>query len=359
MPSPSSSPSSRRATALLNLFFKAVPHDLLDLEGAGTLFVAGPTDADHLVLLCAGFPDDHSSLAPLARRLAERGCLVGVCSMPEFEREGPPLRPQGYTLDEIPQAFAQAAAALHAQSTRHSALYAGRSSRATSLSVVVHDWAIYPGLAFANNFGCDKLVLFDVIHATDLMHSASDGTVSLCRPESLRHEAIHLLYWASLGACFFLWRRCAPVGWLCLYTVFFVAWLCPFLSPLGPLDWGGRAFGPTGLRPWQEPNGEATASKAVTPYRCYPYFHALTLFADRAGRRRALANVSLASALKRQPILYVFGEDKNAHWHTEAALDALRQTEGCSVVSVKGAGHWVYKQAPGPCFDAVERFILV
>ena len=98
------------------------------------------------------------------------------------------------------------------------------------------------------------------------MHSASDGTVSLCRPESLRHEAIHLLYWASLGACFFLWRRCAPVGWLCLYTVFFVAWLCPFLSPLGPLDWGGRAFGPTGLRPWQEPNGEATASKAVTPY---------------------------------------------------------------------------------------------
>jgi len=166
MPSPSSSPSSRRATALLNLFFKAVPHDLLDLEGAGTLFVAGPTDADHLVLLCAGFPDDHSSLAPLARRLAERGCLVGVCSMPEFEREGPPLRPQGYTLDEIPQAFAQAAAALHAQSTRHSALYAGRSSRATSLSVVVHDWAIYPGLAFANNFGCDKLVLFDVIHAT-------------------------------------------------------------------------------------------------------------------------------------------------------------------------------------------------
>jgi len=153
-----------------------------------------------------------------------------------------------------------------------------------------------------------------VIHATDLMHSASDGTVSLCRPESLRHEAIHLLYWASLGACFFLWRRCAPVGWLCLYTVFFVAWLCPFLSPLGPLDWGGRAFGPTGLRPWQEPNGEATASKAVTPYRCYPYFHALTLLADREGRRRALANVSLASALKRQPILYVFGEDKNAHW---------------------------------------------
>ena len=166
MSSPSSSPSSRRATALLNLFFKAVPHDLLDLEGAGTLFVAGPTGAENLVLLCAGFPDDHSSLAPLARRLAERGCLVGVCSMPEFEREGPLLRPQGYTLDEIPQAFAQAAAALRAQSTRRSTLYAGRSSRAasdtTTLSVVVHDWAIYPGLAFANNFGCDKLVLFDV-----------------------------------------------------------------------------------------------------------------------------------------------------------------------------------------------------
>ena len=113
------------------------------------------------------------------------------------------------------------------------------------------------------------------------MHSASDGTVSLCRPESLRHEAIHLLYWASLGACFFLWRRCAPVGWLCLYTVFFVAWLCPFLSPLGPLDWGGRAFGPTGLRPWQEPNGEATASKAEAGAKrggdCLQGRHALPL----------------------------------------------------------------------------------
>ncbi|EOD07768.1 hypothetical protein EMIHUDRAFT_218337 [Emiliania huxleyi CCMP1516] len=47
-------------------------------NGAGTLFVAGPTGADHLVLLCAGFPDDHSSLAPLAR-LSNHG-------LPKFRR---------------------------------------------------------------------------------------------------------------------------------------------------------------------------------------------------------------------------------------------------------------------------------
>ena len=62
--------------------FRAVKHDLLGLKDAATLRVAGPANAEHLVYLQAGFPCDHSSLEPLAARLAsECGCLVGVGSM--------------------------------------------------------------------------------------------------------------------------------------------------------------------------------------------------------------------------------------------------------------------------------------
>ena len=81
--------------------FRAVPHDLLDLKDAGTLYVAGDARAKHVVFFCAGFPDDHSAFAPLAARLAaSRGCLVGLSCIAEYEREAP-LRPQGYDLDEM------------------------------------------------------------------------------------------------------------------------------------------------------------------------------------------------------------------------------------------------------------------
>ena len=97
--------------------FRAVKHDLLELKDAATLYIAGERDARQIVLLCAGFPCDHSSFIPLAARLAnESGCLVGVSCMPEFDREGPPLRPNGYDLDETARCFAQAVDALRAQS---------------------------------------------------------------------------------------------------------------------------------------------------------------------------------------------------------------------------------------------------
>ena len=66
--------------------FRVVEHDLLELKDAASLYVAGEPEAQRLVLLCAGFPCDHSSFIPLAARLAnECGCLVGVsCHMSEF-----------------------------------------------------------------------------------------------------------------------------------------------------------------------------------------------------------------------------------------------------------------------------------
>ena len=75
--------------------------------------VAGPANAEHLVYLQAGFPCDHSSLEPLAARLAsECGCLVGVGCMPEYDREVP-LRPEGYDMEQLLACFPRTVAQLH------------------------------------------------------------------------------------------------------------------------------------------------------------------------------------------------------------------------------------------------------
>ena len=45
--------------------FRTIKHDLLGIRSAARLYVAGARDADHHVVLCAGFPCDHSSMLPL------------------------------------------------------------------------------------------------------------------------------------------------------------------------------------------------------------------------------------------------------------------------------------------------------
>ena len=166
--------------------FRAVPHDLLDLKDAGTLYVAGDARAKHVVFFCAGFPDDHSAFAPLAARLAaSRGCLVGLSCIAEYEREAP-LRPQGYDLDEMAACFAQGVAALRALATR---------AGGHELTVVVHDWGIAPGFMFSNAVGCDRLVVFDVLPA-----GPSE------RPDKLYYALVHLNYQGMFAISFALSR---------------------------------------------------------------------------------------------------------------------------------------------------------
>ena len=74
--------------------FRAVEHDLLTYERAGTIYVAGPPSAKHIVFFVGGFPDDQRAFLPLAKRMAdETGCLVGVGCMPDFDRIAKGLKP--------------------------------------------------------------------------------------------------------------------------------------------------------------------------------------------------------------------------------------------------------------------------
>ena len=53
--------------------FRKVPHDLLDVAGAGTLYVAGSPSAKNVLIFCAGWPDKQDAFLPLAARL-EKEC---------------------------------------------------------------------------------------------------------------------------------------------------------------------------------------------------------------------------------------------------------------------------------------------
>jgi hypothetical protein len=159
--------------------FRDVKHDLLGLKDAATLRVAGPAEAEHLVYLQAGFPCDHSSLEPLAARLAsECGCLVGVGCMPEYDREVP-LRPEGYDMEQLLACFSQAVDALTAQSSR---------APSARLTLVVHDWGCAPGFMYSNTAGCDKLVAFDVLLAK--------------KPDRLYYALNHLHYQGHFALAF-------------------------------------------------------------------------------------------------------------------------------------------------------------
>ena len=141
--------------------FTVVKHDLLGFKDAANLHVAGRLDAANHVLLCAGFPCDHSSFIPLARHLVDHGdCLVGVACLPDYDRDQP-LRPEGWDLHEMGTCFSQAVAALQGQASTRPGV--------GKLTLIVHDWGIVPGFMHSNSVGCDKLVVFDVLPLVRLL----------------------------------------------------------------------------------------------------------------------------------------------------------------------------------------------
>ena len=316
--------------------FRSVKHDLLGLKGAATLRVAGPADAEHLVYLQAGFPCDHSSLEPLAARLAsECGCLVGVGCLPEYDRDVP-LRPEGYDMEQLLACFSQAVDALKAQSSR---------APSAKLTLIVHDWGCAPGFMYSNTAGCDKLVAFDVLMAK--------------KPDRLYYALNHLNYQGHFAIAFKLSQFSGVLGRMYLSVFSFLSFgvLRRWLNPVGPKDTGtANPFAAVGGYPWQAPLKDMAGSVATSPFRCYPYFYMLRSLA--LGHGSILKKLSFDSSVAKQPICFIFGEEKNTHFHAQAQLEKLRATPGCRVHAVKDAGHWCYKHAPDVCFEAVRAFIL-
>ena len=112
-----------------------------------------------------------------------------------------------------------------------------------------------------------------------------------------------------------------------------------------------------GIMPWQVPDKGMASSVAPTPWHCNPYWHAMKLLADKDALRHFTTLASFDSSLKKQPICYIYGAEKNTHFHMAAQLEKLRSTPGCEVHAVADAGHWCYKHAPAYCHAVVSKFI--
>lgn len=311
--------------------FHTVTYALLDIEDAATLYVAGEPSASHVVYLCPGFPCNHSSMLPLAARLAKCGCLVGVGCLPEFDREVP-LRTQGYGLEEMLTCFEQGVATLKAQGVQ-----------GTPLSIIVHDWAVVFGFIYSNKIGCQKLIAIDVLPPH--------------QPESAYTKYVHKIYQTLSVLSFQLYlkcghaaARCFQVGWYVIIYGIFKRWLLPS-DPKTDGRWCVWA------NLTSTPDAEMAGSAVGTPYRMYPYYYVSKLASDRPMAMRLAPLYSFHASLAKQPICYLYGTTKNTNWHSKSQLSQLHSTSGCEVHPLTG-GHWCHKHDPDVCFEAIKAFIM-
>ena len=305
---------------------RAVRHDLLNEKDAGTIYVAGNPKAKHQIIFIPGFPCDQTSFFGLAAEFVKNSddVFVGCTCLPEFDRVGPnglePLKPEGYNWKEQLTCFHQAIKKVKEICNE---------AKDTKLVLVCHDWGTASAFAFSSEIGCDKLVCFDVI------------------PSSMTHGlynyVVHTLYQKQLALSFGLSRYVSSfVG-----QIFFVATaainfglLGRWLRPTGPLDYiPGKG---SGLKP-----------TAIKPFHMYPYWHYIFDY-------ESFSNIiSLNRCLKKSPILYLYGAQKNTMFHSPQHLvDIENAGNGSKVVRVEEASHWLYKQQPEICYNEMKNFIF-
>ena len=166
-----------------------------------------------------------------------------------------------------------------------------------------------PGFYYSNSAGCDKLIVFDVLVNE--------------KPDNMYYALVQLNYQAMFALSFRLSRVWSLLGkiWLAVRTTLIFGMFRRWLSPIGPADHAHGFFGHAGLLPWQEADVDRAGGKRVTTYRCYPYFHALkNLPPGSDAAQQILEKVGFDSSVKKQPICYVFGAQKNTHFHLESNL---------------------------------------
>jgi len=96
-----------------------------------------------------------------------------------------------------------------------------------------------------------------------------------------------------------------------------------------------------------------------TIYMCYTYFNWIRRDTKKSV---TIEDSTLPRDVSKVPVLYMYGTEKAANFHTEQSLTVLRreqdrQRSKTRVVAVDGAGHYLYLQKPDVCFDCVTQFM--
>eukprot|EP00977_Amphora_coffeiformis_P020891 scaffold8605_cov178-Amphora_coffeaeformis.AAC.10 len=368
-------------------------------------------NAPHLVLLCAGYPDDETVFTDLAQQIAVQGnYLVGVMVLPGFETKESSTttttttttsdsRHDGnYSFVDWRDAIQAAVQTLRNYSTHPTAKLTG----------IFHDWGCLAGLMYTNhvmmkmddadadvdvvvgddddddddndnddaslqtkkNAIPDQLILFDVLldpHPYDrhiLRFNKKNTSVSSPSSSSSSrwnkyYTLLGLTSYQIILAQTWLLHRYVHRGIAMLYSSM---WSTLVLMPL-------RLIPGTWSDLWHV--CPRTLQQALElPRYTFPYFNVW-----KAVWKGQLGNILPGAHLPRQlqppknrehqqppysgcPILYLYGDAKPFHLHTSMGVAALEHASPRSrVVRVEKAGHWLYLQRPNVCWAHVKHFL--
>lgn len=350
-------PLARTCTSSRRTIFYPIGGDEGIDERGGAIFTFGNPSSRTIVLLSAGYPDDHGTFLPFAERLAkETGsycgvtCLAGYDDRPQDGRPWAAHKRDGYTLNEMAAGLRDAGRALRASSTYNN----GRAK----FTVIFHDWAVPPGMKYVNRaledakLGQsetgdvpDDVVLFDVlvpIHP-DTKNPPPPATKS---PYQILME---LTYRLCFAASFLMQRYIHRyAGLLCLGIS--ISFLKLFnLMPTGNLD----AKTMEKRQPPLDPNRMI--------YMAYPYWGIFKSLLT--GNIEAFSGCTIPLDLSKTPVLYLYGTDKRIMFDDEQVHEHVRR-EGrkpenkSDAIAVDNAGHWLYRHQEDCCIDHVKKFIL-
>lgn len=326
---------------------KIATYPIASEPDAGALYLFGDPSSQNLVLLCAGYPDDHDNFLPFASRLAEEtSCLVGVACLPGYDdREDFPYtkhKTEGYTFDEMANALREAAKTLRKESTRGGAKMIG----------IFHDWGVVPGLMYSNrsiedgsdDVSPDRLVLFDVLSSPH----PSMKDKPLAPRESFHSIIVGLSYRLVFAVSFVIRQHVSKILSHINYNLGSLGLNLLRLSPCYNIDFDV-------MKSRQNP---LTVDRLV--YMAYPYWYMFK--AMFTGEMEAFSDFSLPKDLVSTPVLYMYGKNKRMMFHDQCGLKVLereaeREGRKSSAIGLEGAGHWLYLQEPDICLEEVVKFV--
>lgn len=323
--------------------YKVVTYPIPGEENGGTLLLLGRPTAKRLVFLCPGFPDDASTMLPLARRFSHN-CLVGITCLPGFDK----IRNEGgYTFAEWVYCLREAVKTMRAHARRPSA----------KLTFILHDWACIAGQMLTTRLledGFDDLIPNELVLLDVCMppHSSVDTS----------HLDIDFSFIETLYTCLSLLAY--SLNFLITYCIFYYSSqdLCTFFFLAGwklqnwvhldPLHWVDSDHIINRYSLYTQHNLQ------LLMYMTYPHFYLWRNFLLRKGE---LQTAHLPIDLVRTPILFLYGQDKNIQFHSPTTLAVLQEEfmscRRSKAVEIPNAGHWLHIQQEQVVYNEIVKFL--
>jgi pimeloyl-ACP methyl ester carboxylesterase len=151
--------------------------------------------------------------------------------------------------------------------------------------------------------------------------------------------AVQVSYRLLLALCFLLQYYVSRKAAAYLFDCGFIVLTILRLSPTRAIDSKLSAVG--------APPEDAKDYKHRITYMAYPYYYLWKVILK--GKLDVdLAGAHLPKDLTTTPVLYMYGLDKNIHFHQDDGLCLLEhehaQGRRSNAIAVKDAGHWLYTQ---------------